>query len=76
MTIEKIKEQLNNHLGEQATIKYNLGRNKTAKYEGIIKSLYNHIFIIETEDNKIIKSFSYSDVITKTIKIDYKKIAF
>ena len=76
MTIEKIKEQLNNHLGEQATIRYNLGRNKIAKYEGVIKSLYNHIFTIETENNKIIKSFSYSDIITKTIKIDYKKIAF
>ena len=76
MTIENIKEQLNNHLGDKAIIKYNLGRNKVAKYEGTIKSLYNHIFTIEIENNKIIKSFSYSDIITKTVKIDYKKIAF
>lgn len=76
MNIEKIKEQLNNHLGEQATIRYNLGRNKIAKYDVTIKNIYNHIFTVEIENNKAIKSFSYSDVITKTIKIDYKKIAF
>lgn len=73
MTIENVKKELNNHIGDKVTIKYNLGRNKYEKYEVLIKELYNHIFLVEltTEENKIIKSFSYSDVITKTIKIDY-----
>lgn len=73
MTIENVKKELNNHIGDRVTIKYNLGRNKYEKYDVFIKELYNHIFLVElsTEENKIIKSFSYSDVITKTIKIDY-----
>ena len=73
MTIETVKEQLTNHIGKQATIKYNLGRNKYEKYDGIIKEIYSHIFLVEVErkSTKMIKSFSYSDVITKTIKIDY-----
>lgn len=73
MTIESVKKELNNHLGNIVTIKYNLGRNKYEKYDGLIKELYSHIFLVEMENRnqKLIKSFSYSDVITKTIKIDY-----
>ena len=73
MTIESVKKELNNHVGDIVTIKYNLGRNKYEKYDVLIKELYNHIFLVEagTNENKIIKSFSYSDIITKTIKIDY-----
>jgi uncharacterized protein Veg len=73
MTIEDVKQELNNHIGNKVTIKYNLGRNKFEKYDVIIKELYNYVFTVETdnEDNPEVKSFSYSDVITKTIKIDY-----
>lgn len=73
MTVETVKKELNNHIGDKVTIKYNLGRNKYEKYDVLIKELYNHIFLVEltTEQNKTIKSFSYSDVITKIIKIDY-----
>ena len=70
MTIDMIKEKLNNHLGSKITIKYNLGRNKYEKYDVTLKELYNHVFLVEL-DNEIIKSFSYSDVISKTIKINY-----
>lgn len=70
MTIENIKEELNHHIGDKITIKYNLGRNKFEKYDVIVKELYNHVFLVELENTNI-KSFSYSDVIIKTIKIDY-----
>ena len=73
VTIKNVKEELTKHLGDEVTIKYNLGRNKYEKYDGLIKELYSHIFLVEMENRnqKLIKSFSYSDVITKTIKIDY-----
>ena len=70
MTLEKIKEELNNYVGKKITIKYNLGRNKFEKYEVVLKELYSHVFLVEL-NNENIKSFSYSDIITKTIKIDY-----
>lgn len=70
MTIEKVKKDLNSHIGDKVTIKYNLGRNKYEKYEAVIKELYNYIFLVELYTSEI-RSFSYSDVITKTIKIDY-----
>ena len=71
MTKSDIIEKLNNHIGSYVTIKYNLGRNKYEKYHVKIKELYNNIFLVELKDDNIIKSFSYNDVITKTIKIDY-----
>ena len=73
MTIEKVKQELHKHIGDVVTIKYNLGRNKFEKYDVVIKELYNHVFLVEVnkEHNSEIKSFSYSDIITKTIKIDY-----
>lgn len=69
MTGRSIKEQLRQHIGDTVTIKYNLGRNKYEKYDVQIKDLYNHIFTVKLKNREEIKSFSYSDVITKTIKI-------
>lgn len=73
MTISKVKKTLLEHLGEIVNIKHNLGRNKYEEYEAIIKELYDYVFLVECSDgvNNYIKSFSYIDVITKTIKIDY-----
>ncbi len=72
MTIEKIKKELNNHLGQNVKIKYNLGRNKFEEYDVTIKELYNHVFIVQlNNNNNQLKAFSYSDIITKTIRINY-----
>lgn len=71
MTIEMIKEQVSTNLGKKINIKYNGARNKTLYYEAVIKEIYNFIFTVELLENEEKKSFSYSDVLTKTIEIDY-----
>lgn len=71
MTLREIKSFINNNIGKKVLIKYNLGRNKYEKYDVIIKDAYDNIFIVQLVENNIIKSFSYSDVLTKTIKINY-----
>lgn len=73
LTVHNIKEELNKHIGDEVTIKCNLGRNKFEKYHVRLKKLYDHVFTVEMNQvqTKQIKSFSYSDVITKVIKIDY-----
>ena len=72
MTVTNIKSELNNLIGEVVTLNYNLGRNKYETYEVIIKELYNNIFTVQMKSgDPIVKSFSYSDIITKTIKIHY-----
>ena len=69
MTVSKVKMELLNHLGDIVSIRYSLGRNKYEEYEAKIKELYDYIFIVDTSLG--IKSFSYIDVLTHTIKIDY-----
>lgn len=69
MTISKVKKELLDHLGDVVSIKYSLGRNKYEEYEAIVKELYDYVFLVECDN--VIKSFSYIDVITKVIKIDY-----
>lgn len=71
MKVDEIKTELNQHLGRKAKIKYNLGRNKIEEYNVKIKKLYDHVFLVEMQEDQQIKSFSYSDVIMKTIKIKY-----
>lgn len=70
--INQIRSKLNDYIGEEVIIKYNLGRNKYESYNVIIKELYDNVFVVEKDNQK--KSFSYTDVLTNTIKIDYWKI--
>ena len=68
--VNEIRSKLNDYIGEEVIIKYNLGRNKYERYNVTIKELYDNVFLVELNTNEK-KSFSYSDVITNTIKIDY-----
>ncbi len=68
--IGEIRGKLDKHIGKEVFIKYNLGRNKYERYNVIIKELYDNVFIVELNDN--LKSFSYADILTNTIKIKYK----
>lgn len=72
MNINTVKAELEKNIGKDVIIKYNLGRNKIEKYHARIKELYNYIFIVEIKKSLELKSFMYSDIITDTIKIDYK----
>ena len=74
MTIFAVKKELFDHVGDVVKIKYSLGRNKYEEYEAIIKEMYNYVFLVECETNSGInytKSFTYTDVLTMVIKIDY-----
>lgn len=70
MNLSMVKNNIESHLGDSISIKCNLGRNKYENYKGKIIKIYKNIFLVE-DKNKDIKSFSYNDVIMKTIKIDY-----
>lgn len=68
-TASEVKKILGYYLNKPITIEYNLGRNKFETYRVVITNLYNFIFIVQELNNNCKKSFSYVDIITKTIKI-------
>ncbi len=70
--LKQIKLLLEHYRNKPLTITYNLGRNKSETFIATIENIYNYLFTVKTENN-ITKSFTYSDIITKTIKIYYKK---
>lgn len=67
MNINIIKEKVKELKKYKLKIKVNLGRNKHEYLEGYIDKIYNNIFTIDT--NKGIRSFSYSDIVTKAVII-------
>lgn len=69
MTIEKIKENINDNLGNKVRITFNTGRNKIEEFDAVIKESYNFIFVVKTENEN--KSFTYSDVLTRTVQLHF-----
>lgn len=68
MNINIIKKYISSLMNYKLKIKVNLGRNKYEFLEGKIDNIHSNIFTINT--NKGIKSFAYSDVITKAVIIN------
>ena len=50
--IEKVRDELKKHVGEEVFIQYHLGRNKYESYQCIIKKIYNNIFLVEMSNNQ------------------------
>ncbi len=71
MFISKIREDLKKHVGHDATIRYNLGRNKYESYEVKIDKTYEHVFLVKLKNRDETKSFTYTDVMIKMVKITY-----
>ena len=70
MTIECIRDNIQNHIGNVCKIIHNEGRNRVFEYEGKVIEVYRNVFIILDKNNK--RSFSYHDVLTDTTKVSFK----
>jgi uncharacterized protein Veg len=68
MTIQKIKKYVKSIIGKKVKVVYNGSRNKTDNYVGVIKEVYDSVFILELDDN-LKKSFSYSDILIGIVEI-------
>lgn len=68
MTIQKIKNGIDNKLGDRVRVVCNCARNKKEHYSGRIAETYSYIFIVKLDSNEN-KSFCYSDVLTKNVQL-------
>jgi len=69
-TIDSIKKDIKKHIGEKVTLKSNGGRKKILVNDGVIESVYHNIFVIKLKDDSKRKvTYSYSDVLTKTVQL-------
>lgn len=69
--IDKIKKNIKDNMGNNVRLVINNLRNRSEECKGIIVETYNYVFVIKT-DNNVLKSFSYSDVLTQNIELFFK----
>ncbi|CDZ74612.1 hypothetical protein ING2D1G_0428 [Peptoniphilus sp. ING2-D1G] len=66
-----IKNELEENLGKRVIVKANKGRKKYVTKKGILKSVYPSIFSVDVKngDKLTTSTYTYSDVLTHTVKI-------
>ena len=71
-TLANIRKDIENNVGEKVTLKANSGRKKILVNDGVIESVHPSIFVVRLEnDNQRTVTYSYSDVLTKTVSLYY-----
>ena len=71
-TLANIRRDIENHVGEKVTLKANGGRKKILVNDGVIESVHPSIFVVRVDnDNQRTVTYSYSDVLTKTVSLYY-----
>ncbi|MBQ2872677.1 MAG: Veg family protein [Bacilli bacterium] len=68
MNIKNIRNYLKTKIGSSIVVMYYGSRNRKEVYRGVLCKLYTNIFTIRLYNGEV-KSFSYIDVLTKTIQI-------
>ncbi|CAM2756292.1 Veg family protein [Hathewaya histolytica] len=67
-----IRSEIERHVGKKVNLKDSAGRKKVLIEDGVIENAYSSIFTVKVEGSfdRII-AYSYSDVLTKTVQIQY-----
>lgn len=76
ITIASIKHQLDDHLGQSLTVVAQAGRKKVTRRKGTLRETFPAVFVVELdqdENNFERVSYSYTDLLTKTIQLEFEK---
>ncbi len=65
--ISEIKKYIKEIKGKKVKLKIDVGRNKEEAYIGVIGDAYSNIWTFKT--GSLVKSFSYSDILTRQVII-------
>jgi len=71
-SIGKIKEEVQNWQGKRVRLEAHKSKKKLYHKEGVVEGIYPSIFTVSVQEGRKPKqrlSFSYSDVLTRSVKI-------
>ena len=68
--IASLKTDINEKIGQKIIVKGSLGRCKSFEKEATIEKAYPNLFVIKFEENDRNASYSYTDILTRTIEVD------
>ncbi|KRM87369.1 Veg family protein [Lacticaseibacillus thailandensis] len=78
ITLASIKNKLDSKIGEPITVVAQAGRKKVTRRNGILRETFPAIFVVELnqEENDFERvSYSYADLLTKSIEISFDEAA-
>lgn len=67
--ITNIKADIGENIGQKIIVKGSLGRSKSFEKEATIEKTYPNIFVVKYDDNDRSVTYSYTDVLTRTIEM-------
>ena len=67
--ITSIKADIGEKIGQKIIVKGSLGRSKSFEKEATIEKTYPNIFVVKYDDNDRSVTYSYTDVLTRTIEM-------
>ena len=68
--IANLKTDIIDKVGQKIIVKGSLGRSKAFEKEATIEKTYPNIFVVKYEENDRNVTYSYTDVLTRTIEVD------
>lgn len=68
--IANLKTDIIDKVGQKIIVKGSLGRSKTFEKEATIEKAYPNIFVVKYEENNRNVTYSYTDVLTRTVEVD------
>lgn len=67
--ITDLKTDIGEKIGQKIIVKGSLGRSKSFEKEATIEKAYSNIFIIKYNENNQNVSYSYTDILTRTVDV-------
>lgn len=70
MDITNLKTDISEKIGQKIIVKGSLGRSKAFEKEATLEKAYPNIFIVKYEENDRNVTYSYTDVLTRTVEVE------
>lgn len=68
--IANLKTDILEKVGQKIIVKGSLGRSKVFEKEATIEKAYPNIFVVKYEENNRNVTYSYTDVLTRTVEVN------
>ena len=68
--ITNLKTDIIGKVGQKIIVKGSLGRSKIFEKEATIEKAYPNIFVVKYEENDRNVTYSYTDVLTRTVEVE------
>ena len=68
--ITNLKTDITENIGQKIMVKGTLGRSKYFEKEATIEKAYPNIFVVRYEENDRNVTYSYTDILTRTVEVD------